>query len=506
MHTLSKSKIMAWRQCPKRLWLEIHRPDLRDDSGSETAFQIGYAVGEIARRIYVPNGEGNTIDIATLGHKDALATSAELLTLCEEPIFEAGFTADGALAYADVMLPERAESLAAWKMIEIKSSTHIKDYHRDDIAIQAHIAIRSGIQLTAVSLAHIDNTFVYPGKEDYRGLLKENDLTQETFSRADEVRKWIAEAHAVADLPEEPQFATGSHCSNPFPCGFSAYCNREKVWPEYPLGSLPRFSGTKKTLMETMGIDDLRHVPDEYLNATQARVKAHTQSNTVFFDAAGAAADLAPYGFPAYFLDFETTQFAIPIWPGTRPYAQIPFQFSLHVLTEDGTLAHHSFLDLSGNDPTYSFGRALDKLCGKAGPIYVYNAAFEKRILRETASRFPQFAEIFAAISSRIVDLLPIAKARYYHPSQQGSWSLKAVLPAAIPDLSYEQLEGIQDGGTAAQSFLEAIAPTTTHTRKQEIEAQLIEYCTLDTYALVRLYFVLKAKIGFFSKLITKIS
>ena len=497
---------MAWRQCPKRLWLEIHRPDLRDDSGSETAFQIGYAVGEIARRIYVPNGEGNTIDIATLGHKDALATSAELLTLCEEPIFEAGFTADGALAYADVMLPERAESLAAWKMIEIKSSTHIKDYHRDDIAIQAHIAIRSGIQLTAVSLAHIDNTFVYPGKEDYRGLLKENDLTQETFSRADEVRKWIAEAHAVADLPEEPQFATGSHCSNPFPCGFSAYCNREKVWPEYPLGSLPRFSGTKKTLMETMGIDDLRHVPDEYLNATQARVKAHTQSNTVFFDAAGAAADLAPYGFPAYFLDFETTQFAIPIWPGTRPYAQIPFQFSLHVLTEDGTLAHHSFLDLSGNDPTYSFGRALDKLCGKAGPIYVYNAAFEKRILRETASRFPQFAEIFAAISSRIVDLLPIAKARYYHPSQQGSWSLKAVLPAAIPDLSYEQLEGIQDGGTAAQSFLEAIAPTTTHTRKQEIEAQLIEYCTLDTYALVRLYFVLKAKIGFFSKLITKIS
>jgi hypothetical protein len=422
-----------------------------------------------------------------LGHKDALATSAELLNLCEEPVFEAGFTADGALAYADVMLPQREEGKAAWKMIEIKSSTHIKDYHRDDLAIQAHISARSGIRLTAVSLAHIDNTFVYPGNEDYRGLLKENDLTQETLSRLGEVKSWITEAHAVCELPEEPQFPTGRHCSDPFPCGFSAYCNREKVWPAFPLNSLPRFSSSKKDRMASMGIDDLRLVPDEYLSELQLRVKRYTLSNTVFFDAAGAAADLAPYGSPAYFLDFETAQFAIPIWPGTRPYAQIPFQFSLHVVAENSVITDHSFLDLSGNDPTSSFAESLISLCGSEGPIFVY-ATFEKRILRETAARFPEYAERLLPLSQRIVDLLPITKARYYHPIQQGSWSLKAVLPAAIPELSYGMLDGIQDGGDAANAFLEAIASTTTSVRKATIARELIDYCRLDSFALARLH------------------
>ena len=484
---LSKSKIIAFRQCPKRLWLEVHRKELRDDTGSEAVFQTGYQVGEIARKIYDPEGRGVVIDIDELGHPGALALSAELLAKGDRPIFEAGVAANGALAYADVMLPVLTDGAVSWRMIEVKSSASVKDYHHDDIAVQAHIAAVSGVKLSSVSLAHIDTSFVYQGGGDYRGLLKENEMTTVTISRSNEVSGWIAAAQTIAESPNEPVHATGDHCSNPFPCGFAAYCNREKVWPEYPLGSLPRFGNSKKNLMETMGIDDLRHVPDEYLNANQARVKAHTQANTVFFNAAGAAADLAPYGFPAYFLDFETTQFAIPIWPGTRPYAQVPFQFSLHILTEDGALAHRSFLDLSGNDPTRSFAENLIDICGSQGPVFVY-ASFEKRILRETAERFPEYAERLLAISQRIVDLLPLAKARYYHPSQHGSWSLKAVLPAAIPELSYEKLDGIQDGGSAALAFIEAITANTLLTRKNEIKTQLTEYCKLDTLALVKLY------------------
>ena len=235
MRNLSKSKILAYRQCPKRLWLEIHKPDLRDDSGSEMVFQIGHQVGDIARSIYDPDGRGVLIDIEELGHGEALARSAVLLRDGQVPVFEAGMTADGALAYADVMLPDLKDGTLAWKMIEVKSSTGVKDYHRDDIAVQSHIAATCGVQLSSVSLAHVDNSFVYEGDGDYRGLLHEVDFTDEALSRNDEVKDWIDGAQAVAALPDEPEVATGPHCTTPFACGFCAYCNQGNVEPEYPL-------------------------------------------------------------------------------------------------------------------------------------------------------------------------------------------------------------------------------------------------------------------------------
>lgn len=488
MRSLSKSKIIAYRQCPKRLWLEIHRPELRDDSASAMVFRIGHQVGDVARSIYDPKGRGVLIDIQKLGHEQAFARSAVLLESGEVPVFEAGMIADGALAYADVMLPDTQDRAVAWKMIEVKSSTGIKDYHRDDIAVQAHVAAAAGIRLSSVSLAHIDSSFVYPGDGDYRGLLKENDLTDEAFARSNEVQEWIAGAHAVAALTDEPNVATGPHCSAPFTCGFCEYCNRDKVWPEYPLSSLPRFGGSKQAVMEEQGIEDLRDVPDEHLSALQALVKKHTAAGTVFFDAEGAATDLAPYGFPAYFLDFETAMFAVPIWKGTRPYQQVPFQFSLHILDESGLLNHTGFLDLKGDDPSEAFARSLIDLCGKVGPVFVYNAGFEKMVMANLATRFPDFAPSLNTIIARVVDLLPIARTRYYHPSQHGSWSIKAVLPAAIPELSYGQLEGVQDGNMAVSAYMEAIAPGTTPERKKEIECQLFSYCQLDTFAMVRLW------------------
>ncbi|MEI6653620.1 MAG: DUF2779 domain-containing protein [Verrucomicrobiota bacterium] len=488
MRSLSKSKIIAYRQCPKRLWLEIHRPELRDDSASEMVFQIGYQVGDVARSIYDPEGRGVLIDIEALGHGEALARSAVLLRDGQASVFEAGMAAGGALAYADVMLPDISDGTLRWKMIEVKSSTGVKDYHRDDIAVQTYIATSAGVSLSSVSLAHIDTSFVYSGNGDYRGLLKENDLTEEAHSRGGEVQEWIAAAQTVASLPDEPEVATGPHCNDPFTCGFCAYCNRDKVWPEYPLSSLPRFGSSKQALMEELGIEDLRDVPDEHLSALQALVKKHTTDGTVFFDAEGAAADLAPHGFPAYFLDFETAMFAVPIWNGTRPYQQIPFQFSLHILDEDGALQHHGFLDLSGDDPSMACAQSLIDLCGDQGPVFAYNAGFECRVMRELAGRFSALTVSLEAIVARVVDLLPIARNRYYHPSQHGSWSIKAVLPAAVPELSYDQLDGVQDGNTAVAAFMEAIAPATAPDRKKEIENQLFSYCRLDTFAMVRLY------------------
>ena len=488
MRSLSKSKIIAYRQCPKRLWLEIHRPELRDDSASEMVFQIGHQVGDVARSIYDPEGRGVLIDIEALGHGEALARSAVLLRDGQTPVFEAGMAAGGALAYADVMLPDISDGTLRWKMIEVKSSTGVKDYHRDDIAVQTYIATSAGVRLSSVSLAHIDSSFIYPGNGDYLRLLKESELTEDAFSRSGEVQAWIADAQATASMPVEPMVATGPQCNDPFTCGFCAYCNRDKVWPEYPLSSLPRFGSSKQALMEQLGIDDLRNVPDEHLSALQALVKKHTTDGTVFFDAEGAAADLAPHGLPAYFLDFETAMFAVPIWKGTRPYQQIPFQFSLHILDEGGTLQHHGFLDLSGNDPSLACALSLIDLCGDQGPVFAYNAGFECRVMRELAGLFPNLAASLVAIIERVVDLLPIARNRYYHPSQHGSWSIKAVLPAAIPELSYDDLDGVQDGNMAVEAFKEAIHPDTTPERKKEIENQLAEYCKLDTLAMVRLW------------------
>ena len=492
---------MAFRQCHKRLWLEIHKPDLREDSaGTEARFQVGYQVGDIAKHLYDPEGKAAVIDIETEGFDEAFKRSSKLLAESRQPIFEAGFKASGALAFADVMLPVMENGQLLWRMVEVKSSTSVKDYHRDDVAVQSFVAQSAGVKLKSVALAHIDHSWVYPGSEDYRGLLKENDLTSEAFARSEEVKGWIDEAQRIVALPKEPEITVGPHCSDPFECGFCSYCYRDIKQPEYPISCLPRFSATKKEQLAEQGVDDLRSVPDDLLNEKQAMIKEYTLANKVYFDAAGAAQDLAPYGFPAYFLDFETAQLAVPIWKGTRPYQQITFQFSLHIIDESGQLSQTNFLDLSGNDPSELLAKSLIKACGDNGPVFAYSAGFESSRIRELADRFPELAKPLLAINERMVDLLPIARNRYYHPSQQGSWSIKVVLPAIAPDLSYDKLEGVKDGGMAMGAFFEAIQPSTSKERKGEIEKQLLTYCSLDTFAMVRLwqFFIGRNKTWFF--------
>ena len=201
-----------------------------------------------------------------------------------------------------------------------------------------------------------------------------------------------------------------------------------------------------------------------------------------------AAQALASHKPPAYFMDFETIQFAVPIWKGTRPYQQIPFQFSVHRLSRTGKLEQQAFVDLSGKDPSKAFAEALLAACGERGPIFVYNAGFETARIRDLAARFPRLAKALLALNERVVDLLPVAREYYYQPSQQGSWSIKAVLPTFCPDLNYGDLDGVQDGGMAMEAFLEALSPQTGAARKVEIERQLLDYCALDTYAMVRLW------------------
>lgn len=489
MHALSKSKLLAFRQCPKRLWLEVHHPELREDSAATQArFAVGDQVGEIACRLYDPKGKGVLIDRDAEGFDAAFARTRDLLGSAQ-PIFEAGFCAEGAQAFADVTLPARKGGKRGWRMVEVKSSTEVKDYHRDDAAVQSFVARSSGVPLTVTALAHIDSSWVYPGGGDYAGLLLENDLTEEAFGRTKEVRGWIEEAQRVVAKKQEPGIATGPQCTKPYECGFLAYCQSQEPQAEQPIQWLPgRFGSKLQAHIDAQGLIELRDVPDELLNDKQQRVKAVTLAGRPYFDKAGAASALADHKLPAYFLDFETIQFAVPIWKGTRPYQQIPFQFSVYRMARTGKLEQQAFLDLSGADPSKAFAEALIDACGERGPIFVYNAAFESTRIGELAERFPRLGRQLLALNERMVDMLPVAREHYYHPSQQGSWSIKAVLPALCPDLSYGDLDGVQDGGMAVQAYLEAVAPQTSKARKAEIERQLLAYCGLDTYAMVRLW------------------
>ena len=299
---------------------------------------------------------------------------------------------------------------------------------------------------------------------------------------------WLEGAQAIDGTDQEPEVAVWSQCHDPFTCPFLSHCNRDKPVADYPLSSLPRLSASKRESIEALEIYDLREAPDGLLTGKQRWVRDQTKKGEAWFDAPGAASDLSGLGFPAYFLDFETVMFPVPIWKGTRPYQQLPFQFSLHRVDESGQTHHEAFLDLSGDDPAESIARALIEQCGTTGPVFAYNASFEKRVMRELAARFPEQAAGLDAIIERVVDLWPIAKQRYYHPDQQGSWSLKAVQPCLVPEFSYADLTGVANGGAAPDAFREAIAEEVSDERREMIRAELLAYCRLDTLVLVRMW------------------
>ncbi|WP_374499728.1 DUF2779 domain-containing protein [Pseudoxanthomonas sp.] len=467
--------------------MEVHRPDIRENSAAAQArFDSGHQVGDIARRLYDPKESGVLLDPHQDGF-DATFERTQGLLDTSQPIFEAGFKTNEALAFADVMLPIRKAGKLTWKMVEVKSSTSVKDYHLDDAAIQVFIARASGVALAGASVACIDSEWVYPGGEDYSGLLRETDVTDQAFGRDAEVRGWIADAQRAVASEQEPTVKMGKQCRTPFECGFSAYCQSLVPVAEHPISQLPgRLGKALQRLIDAGDLTDLRDVPDDLLNDKQLRVKKAALSGQPFFDESGAAQALEPYKLPAYFMDFETIQFAVPVWQGTRPYQQIPFQFSVHRLSATGTLSHHSFLDLSGEDPSLGFAKALLATCDEPGPVFTYNAPFEKSRIQELAMRFPPFATALVGLVDRVVDLLPVAREHYYHPEQEGSWSIKSLLPSLCPDLDYAQLDGVQDGGMAMEAYREALSATPE--RKAEIERQLIAYCALDTLALVRLW------------------
>ena len=482
---LSKSKLMAFRQCPRRLWLSVHMPDcVPEDDANDAVLATGTEVGVIARQGW-PDG----ILIAPDGPLHQALAETQTALPARKVLFEATVQQDGVLVRADVLVPHSRGK--AFDLIEVKSSTSVKDHYLEDIAIQAQIFEAAGVPLKHRVLQHINNQFVYPGDQCYReirsdgtenSLFAEEDVTEMVRSLEGEVPGWVEDARrTLAGTMPDPT----DGCDDPYPCPYQAYCHADTT--EYPLSCLPRIGSRDVKALSAAGYADVRDIPAGVLsNSTQEWVRQVTCSGQPD-RRPGARAALCVLGYPRYYLDFETIQFAVPIWKGTRPYEQLPFQWSCHREEKSGTLSHTEFLDLSGEDPTRAFAQSLIESLGTKGPIYVYNQGFEGRIIRELATRYPDLAEPLSALLARMIDLLPLTRAHYYHPAMKGSWSIKAVLPTIAPDLDYAELVEVQDGGGAQEAYREAIDPTTPPERRKVLDEALRRYCGRDTEALVRL-------------------
>jgi hypothetical protein len=385
------------------------------------------------------------------------------------PIFEATFRHEGVLIRADVLVPDGE----GWRVVEVKASTSVKDYHVLDCAIQDWVLRNSGIDVTSISLAHINNQFVYAGDGNFDGLLIEHDLTDEVRTLEPAVLELVAAAREAVTGPM-PDIAVGARCTSPYECQFINYC-----WPtdtEYPIAGL---GGGKAKLGEyvALGYRDIREVPAENISAAiQQRIHRVTCSGKPeILD--GARKDFDALAYPRYYLDFETIGPAIPIWAGTRPYAAVAVQWSCHIEESKGQFRHKEFLDLSGAPPMRKLAKALIEALGNSGPVLMWTN-YEEGVIKNLISIFPDLAGPLQEIIDRLYDLHPVVKQNYYHPKMLGSWSIKAVMPAINLDMDYARLEGIKEGTAASDGFIEAIAPETAPERKAELDEQLRRYCS----------------------------
>jgi hypothetical protein len=488
---LSKSRLLAYRQCERRLWLEIHRRDLIEVSAQQQArFDAGHQVGELARQLADPLGQGILFDAQRDGFAAVLRDSTKALSE-RRPLFEAGFASQGAVVFVDLLLPDlRTDGdSTGWRLVEVKSSGSVKPYHLDDLAVQVHVLRSAGVALTSAAVACLDTRWTYTGGGDYAGLLRYEEGLEAATARGQEVQGWIDGGRAVAARADEPEVSMGDHCTTPFTCPFTAHCGQGQTQAQHPVHWLPRVQRkVLKEFLRSSGVADMAEVPDELLNATQRRVKHATLSGQARFDAEGARKALAPHTGTLRFLDFEAAARPVPVWAGSRPYQQVPFQFSLHTLNEDGRVGHDEFIDLSGDDPSLAFAQSLERVCGTAGPVFVYNAGFEGQVISSLAGQFPDLEDSLRALRHRLVDLKPVTEQHYYHPAQQGKWGLKSVLPTLGGGADHSQLEGVADGQMAVDAYLEATDPDTSPPRKEELRQQLLIYCRLDTWAMVRLW------------------
>jgi predicted RecB family nuclease len=478
---LSKSRFLAGLQCRLRLWYQCYNRELASEvsPAQQAVFDMGHEVGQLATRLYP---DGILIEDDHLHHEDAVqSTSMAMDNPKVKAVYEAGFIYDGVRIRVDIL--ERLTE-GKWNLIEVKSATSAKDIYLPDVAVQCRVLKGAGLEVDRVILMHLNNRYVYDGEKiELHKLFSRTDMTKKALIYQNQLPALLTDFKEMLAKPEEPQIKPGRQCSNPYACEFWEHCTHEM--PENWVMDLTGISQKKLDELEAMGIRDIKDVPVSFsLTALQDRIKrcVITDQEYISRDLGG---DLRDVAYPVHFLDFETLSAAIPRYAGTRPYQTIPFQWSDHILSKDGTMEHCEYLCEEDKDPRKEFTQSLLSALGRKGSIVTYTN-YEAGIIKRLGMELPEYRNQLHTLLGRIKDLHRTIGKKYYHPAFHGSFSLKSVLPAILPAMGYEKLE-IQEGQLAALRYLKMIDPSILRDEKEKIKIDLLTYCGHDTLAMLRI-------------------
>ena len=478
---LSKSRYLSGLQCHLRLWHSCFNRELASKvtPAQQALFDTGHRIGQLATHLFP---EGILIREDHLHHQEAVQTTEHvLLDHNVSSIFEAAFLYHDVRIRVDIL--KRLDN-GQWDMIEVKSSTSVKDIHLPDVAIQYYVLNGSGLKINRVFLLLINNQYVYDGNRlDLENFFYSSDVTDQVLLIQDEIPLRINEQKKMLDSSGAPVIQPSRHCTTPFTCEFWEYCTKDM--PEHWIFDLHGISQKKFDELTGMFVKDIKDIPDTFnLTELQARIKKCVIKNDAYISKR-LHTQLLNLEYPVHFLDFETMNPAIPLYSDTSPYEVIPFQWSDHILHKDGSLVHKEYLCEDHRDPRENFTRALLEALDERGSIFIYTT-YEKIIIKRLAEHFPQYREDLLRIPNRFKDLCSIIRHYFYHPGFHGSFSLKSVLPVLVPEMSYNTLS-IKDGSHASYEYLRLIHPDTPSGEKEKIKEDLLAYCSQDTLAMVKI-------------------
>ncbi len=475
---LSKSKYLNGLQCPKLLWISFNRPELipQPDAVTQNRFDQGNLVGELAKSLF-PEG----IDIPTDDFIKNIHMTKELIKL-RKPLFEAAVMVGQRYSRADILSPAGEDE---WDLIEVKSSTEVKDVNLHDVSFQKLCWEDSGVKIRKCFLAYINNKYIKNGEVNPHELFILEDISERVEEVGKDIWDRIDEMFEIVIMADCPETPIGPQCSDPYACALSSFCRANL--PEHNVFTL--YCGGKKACeLYNLGITEIAEIPLIFqLNEKQQIQRSCIVNNETYLDKERIQLFLKELQYPLYLLDFETFSTVIPLFDGTHPYQNIPFQFSLHIKeAPESVLQHISFLSEGTGDPRPGLIDTLSKSIGESGSIVAYNKSFEENVLKDLSIAFPQHTDWINAILSRFIDLLaPFRGFAYYNPSQKGSASLKKVLPA-VTGMDYTGLE-IAKGDDASLAYLDMAYGDLSEAERLTIREQLLSYCGLDTEGMVRI-------------------
>ena len=485
---LSKSLFLSALQCRKKVWLLVHDPELAvPASGARQRLMVqGMEVGSLARRRYE---KGILIDVPSYNPERAIIETQNALAAGAEVVFEGAFQADGIFVRVDILILRNENS--KYDIIEVKSSTRVKEEHIPDLAVQQYVAQAAGLDIGNCSLMHINKECVWP---DAAALFITDDITEEVENYVQTVPAAAAQFKEVIHSAEVPEIQIGMHCFRPYECGFKSFCWRDV--PDFSIFSLKKLSFEGKSELVQSGHLSLSSVPSDFpLPPADREQIDFFIRNVPEIEWIEIKREIEKLEFPLYFLDFETDNPAIPKFEGAHPYEQIPFQYSLHIMRDRPlpgvfsgplNLLHKEYLHLNGTDPRPALAERLLEDIGETGTIIAYYAPFEKRVINRLSELQKQNFTKLQSLLERFWDPLPVLRAHYRHPAFRGSYSLKTVLPVVAPEMSYDNLE-VRDGVEAQVAWAKMISSKDRQERTK-LEVDLKRYCGQDTLAMVKLY------------------